>query len=70
MGESPCSFPGYVVVDQLVIVKVEVRGLPVRVHRSDGGGVGGVVAVGVEDGPAVERAARSTYPARVTNELC
>jgi len=46
MGESPCSFPGYVVVDQLVIVKVEVRGLPVRVHRSDGGGVDGVVAVG------------------------
>jgi hypothetical protein len=33
-------------VDQLVIVKVEVRGLLVQVHRSDGG----VVAVGVEDG--------------------
>ena len=33
-------------MDQLVIVKVEVRGLLVQVHRSDGG----VVAVGVEDG--------------------
>jgi len=28
MGESPCSFPSYVVVDQLVIVRVEVRVFP------------------------------------------